>query len=245
MSATGRRDVGQEAASASVAAPEAAPETAPETALEVIALSAAAAGRMILDDVSMRVEAGELMGLTGASGSGKTTLLRVVAGLLAPTTGRVLVGGSDVTHLPTHRRGVGMVFQDQALFPHLDVSGNVGYGLPTAGVHRSARRERVEMLLRLVGLDPDRVAAQPVSTLSGGEAQRVAIARALAARPTVLLLDEPLSALDPDAHDRLAADLRTVLRAERITAVHVTHDRAEAAMVCDRVVDLAELSARR
>jgi thiamine transport system ATP-binding protein len=213
--------------------------------LEVRGVTLRIGDRTVLDRVSLTVGAGEIVALTGASGSGKTTLLRVIAGIVRADAGDVLLSGRDVTALPTHRRGIAMVFQDQALFPHLDVAGNVAYGLRMARVPRAARRSLVRELLELVGLDPALASNQAVSTLSGGEAQRVALARALAPEPGVLLLDEPLSALDPLVHDRLVEDLRRVLRERRTTALHVTHDRAEAAAVADRVVDLASVSARR
>jgi thiamine transport system ATP-binding protein len=218
-----------------------APEPGVPPALVIEQVVVELGGRRILDRVGLVVGPGELVALTGASGSGKSTLLRAVAGLVPLTGGRILLRGADLAGVPTHRRGIGMVFQDQALFPHLDVAGNIAYGLRMARTPRRTRSARVDALLGLVGLDPERVRHQAVSTLSGGEAQRVALARALAPGPAVLLLDEPLSALDPDAHARLAADLRHVLQTTATTTLHVTHDRAEAAAVCDRVVDLAAL----
>jgi thiamine transport system ATP-binding protein len=196
----------------------------------------------VLDDVSLAVADGEIVALLGPSGSGKSTLLRVIAGLLVPDTGRVEIDGVDVTDLATHRRGVGMVFQDEQLFPHRDVGENVAFGLRMTGVARPARDARVEEMLALVGLAGfDR---RRVTDLSGGEAKRVALARALSPSPRVLLLDEPLTGLDTDLHDRLAIDLRAVLRSTGTTAVHVTHDRTEADVVADRVVTLDALRAR-
>jgi thiamine transport system ATP-binding protein len=195
----------------------------------------------VLDHVSLSVADGEIVALLGPSGSGKSTLLRVVAGLITPDDGRIEIDGVDVTRLATHRRGVGMVFQDEQLFPHRDVTENVAFGLRMAGVAAAARTSRVEEMLELVGLAG--FGRRRVTDLSGGEAKRVALARALAPTPRVLLLDEPLTGLDSDLHDRLAVDLRAVLTSTRTTAVHVTHDRAEAEVVADRVVTLDSLGA--
>lgn len=196
--------------------------------------------RAVLDGVSIHVERGEIVALLGASGSGKSTLLRVVAGIVAPDSGRVRIDGEDVTDVPTHRRSVGMVFQDEQLFPHLDVGGNVAFGLRMAGVSKPDRRSRASELLRLVGLGGFEHRA--VEDLSGGEAKRVALARSLAPRPAVLLLDEPLTGLDRELHDRLATEIEGVLRATATTAVWVTHDAAEAERVADRVVQIAQLN---
>lgn len=196
----------------------------------------------VLDGIALSVSDGEIVALLGPSGSGKSTLLRVIAGLLVPDTGRVEIDGIDVTDVATHKRGTGMVFQDEQLFPHRDVGENVAFGLRMAGVGRPTRDARVEEMLALVGLAGfDR---RRVTDLSGGEAKRVALARALAPSPGVLLLDEPLTGLDTDLHDRLAIDLRAVLTNTGTTAVHVTHDRTEADVVADRVVTLDSLRAR-
>ncbi len=191
-------------------------------------------GRRVLDRVSIDVADREVVALQGPSGSGKSTLLRVIAGLLVPTSGRVVSGGRDVTTLPPHRRGVGLVFQDEQLFPHLDVGANVAFGLRMQGRPRPERRARVLELLELVGLGG--FEHRSVTSLSGGEAKRVALARSLAPRPPVLLLDEPLTGLDRALHDRLAADLARVLRETATAALMVTHDAAEAAAVADRTV---------
>lgn len=197
--------------------------------------------RAVLDRVGIEVDAGEIVALLGPSGSGKSTLLRVIAGLLPPDTGRVWIDGDDVTHVATHRRGVGMVFQDEQLFPHRDVAANVGFGLRMRRTTSHDTAGRVAELLDLVGLTG--YERRAVTSLSGGEAKRVALARSLAPRPRVLLLDEPLTGLDTDLHERLVADIAAVLRATATTAVHVTHDRAEAAAIADRVVQLGDLSA--
>jgi thiamine transport system ATP-binding protein len=190
----------------------------------------------VLDRISIDVESGEVVALLGPSGSGKSTLLRVVAGLLRPDSGRVLLDGADVTDVPTHRRGVGMVFQDEQLFPHRDVGANVGFALRMAGVERSTRERRVSELLGLVGLSG--FERRSVVDLSGGEAKRVALARSLAPEPRVLLLDEPLTGLDRELHDRLAVEVAAILRRVGSTAMWVTHDRTEADAVADRVVTL-------
>jgi thiamine transport system ATP-binding protein len=193
-------------------------------------------GRAVLDDVSLHVATGEIVALLGPSGCGKSTLLRVIAGLHVPDAGRVAWNGEDLTGVPPHRRGIGLVFQDLQLFPHKDVGANVAFGLRMQGVEKQERRERVGRLLDLVGLPgyEDR----RTSTLSGGEAQRVALARSLAPEPRLLLLDEPLGALDRDLHDRLAVDVRALLQRVGITAIHVTHDEAEARTIGDRLVVL-------
>ena len=195
-------------------------------------------GRRILDDVSLDVADGERLALLGPSGSGKSTALRVIAGLQAPSAGRVLLGGRDVTRVPAHRRGTGLVFQDAALFPHRDVAGNVGFGPRVAGLREDERRARVREALELVGLSGTE--RRDVTTLSGGEAQRVALARALAPRPEVLLLDEPLGALDGPLRRRLQTDLRELFERLRLTVVHVTHDVGEAFELGDRVAVLRD-----
>ncbi len=197
--------------------------------------------RTVLDHVSLEVGPEEIVCLLGPSGSGKSTLLQVVAGLLEPDSGRVCWDGTDLTGVPAHRRRIGLVFQDALLFPHLDVAGNVGYGLRVARRSRAEISARVTALLGLVGLDG--YGPRAVATLSGGEAQRVALARALAPGPRLLLLDEPFGALDRDLRDRLAVDVRDLLHRLGTPAVHVTHDLVEADLVGDRVLRLPELGA--
>jgi thiamine transport system ATP-binding protein len=196
-------------------------------------------GDPVLDGVSLTVASGEVAALLGPSGSGKSTLLRVIAGLLVPDAGSVWLDGIDVSHTPTHRRSVGLVFQDEQLFPHLTVAGNVGFGLRMAGAPRAEVARRVDELLELVGLAT--LSARPVGRLSGGEAKRVALARSLAPRPRVLLLDEPLTGLDRDLHDLLAIEVARLLRATSTTALLVTHDPDEAAVIADRTVGIADL----
>jgi thiamine transport system ATP-binding protein len=193
-------------------------------------------GRRIVGDVSLEVASGERLALLGPSGAGKSTLLRVVSGLERPTAGRVLVDGTDVTGLPAHRRGIGLVFQDAALFPHRTVAENVDFGPRVAGLPRAERAARVAEALALVGLED--AGARDPTTLSGGEAQRVALARALAPRPGTLLLDEPLGALDGPLRLRLQEDLRALFERLSLTVVHVTHDVGEAFALGDRVAIL-------
>lgn len=194
---------------------------------------------LVLDRVSLSLSSGEVVALLGPSGSGKSTLLRVIAGIIVADSGRVLVHGVDMTERPTHLRGVGMVFQDNQLFPHMSVLDNVAFGPKMAGIARSERAERAVTWLRRVGLAgfEDR----RVTDLSGGEAKRVALARTLAGEPAVVLLDEPLTGLDRDLHDRLAGELDALLHDANVSALLVTHDHDEAATIADRTVQLANL----
>jgi thiamine transport system ATP-binding protein len=190
-------------------------------------------GSRALDGVSLEVAHREVVTVLGPSGSGKSTLLRVVAGLQRPVAGRVLLDGRDVTNVPPHRRGIGLVFQDHALFHHRDVAGNIAFGLRMRNEPRAAIDRRVDELLDLVGLRG--FEHRRVATLSGGEQQRVALARALAPSPRVLLLDEPLGSLDRRLRDRLLEELAELFEAVRVTAIYVTHDQAEAFALGDRV----------
>jgi thiamine transport system ATP-binding protein len=207
--------------------------------LEVDGVTVRFGDRVVLDEVGLTVGSGEVVGLLGPSGSGKSTLLRVIAGLLVPDHGRVAWDGEDLRTVPTHRRRFGLVFQDHQLFPHRDVARNVGFGLSVSGKPQAEIRRRVTELLDLVGLPG--FERRGVASLSGGEAQRVALARALAPSPRLLLLDEPLGALDRELHARLALDLRRLLKELGIAGLHVTHDRDEAGTVADRVVSLEQL----
>mgnify|MGYP001806074471 CR=1 FL=1 len=186
-----------------------------------------------LDDVTLSAAPGEILAVVGPSGCGKTTLLRAIAGFIAPGRGCVKLGGRDVTNWPAHRRGVGVVFQSYALFPTRDVAGNIGFGLAVRGAPRREISARVEELLALVGLQG--LERRFPHQLSGGQQQRVALARALAPRPAVLLLDEPLSALDAQVRVELRGELGRILRATGVAALHVTHDQEEALALADRL----------
>ena len=190
----------------------------------------------VLKDLNLQVQPGELFALLGPSGSGKSSLLRILAGFAQPNAGRVLIDGEDVTQQPAHRRKVGMVFQNYALWPHLSVADNVAFGLVEAGVHREQRRHRVEAILRLVGLQG--FERRFPSTLSGGQQQRVALARSLVMEPRVLLLDEPFSNLDRQLRVQMRRDLRAIQQDFGITTVLVTHDQEEALTIADRVAVL-------
>jgi thiamine transport system ATP-binding protein len=190
-------------------------------------------GAAALDDASLDVTSGETVTVLGPSGSGKTTLLRVVAGLQVPDEGRVVLDEKDLAGVAPHRRGIGLVFQDHALFPHRNVAENVGFGLRMRGDDPAATTRRVGELLELVGLAG--FYRRSVGTLSGGEQQRVALARALAPEPRLLLLDEPLGSLDRRLRDRLLDDLARLFGELDLTAVYVTHDHTEAFTLGDRV----------
>ncbi|MFE7314870.1 ABC transporter ATP-binding protein [Streptomyces sp. NPDC057555] len=187
-----------------------------------------------LDAVDLDVAAHETVCVLGPSGSGKSTLLRVVAGLQHTDEGTVLLDGRDQAGVPTHRRGVGLMFQDHQLFPQRDVAGNVAFGLRMRGSSRTAQERTVAELLELVGLPGAQRRA--VASLSGGEQQRVALARALAPRPQLLMLDEPLGQLDRGLRERLVVELRRLFRELGTTVLAVTHDQGEAFALADRVV---------
>ena len=193
-------------------------------------------GFVAVRGVSLAAAEGEIIALLGASGSGKSTLLRAIAGLERVAAGELRMRGARVERVPTHLRGCGMVFQDGQLFPHRSVARNIAYGLETSRVPRAQRRERVVEMLELVGLAG--YGDRAITELSGGQQQRVALARAIAPRPRLLLLDEPLSALDRALRERLAGELRTILRSAATTAIHVTHDQEEAFTVADRIAVL-------
>ena len=187
-----------------------------------------------LAGVDLSVDRGEVVAILGPSGSGKSTLLRAVAGLQPLAEGAVTIDGIDRTDTPPHRRGVGLMFQDHALFPHLDVGANIAFGLRMQGQALATARQRTLELLELVGLQG--MAGRAIQTLSGGEQQRVALARSLAPEPAVLLLDEPLGALDRPLRERLVDELRDVFARLELTVVAVTHDQREAFALADRLV---------
>lgn len=202
--------------------------------VELCGITKSYGGTTVLTETNLVFRAGEITSLLGPSGSGKTTLLNIIAGLVEPSSGVVRVGQDDVTGLPAELRRVGYVFQSHALFPHLDVAGNIGFALRVRGVPRHRIRARVDELLTLIELDA--FGRRPVATLSGGQRQRVALARALVIRPPVLLLDEPLSNLDAQLREEMQFELRAIQRQTGTTTIMVTHDQAEALSISDRVV---------
>ncbi|MDO4656189.1 ABC transporter ATP-binding protein [Actinomyces sp.] len=208
-----------------------ASNTSASAGLSVRGLAVTYGDLRAVDGVDLEVAAGEVVALLGASGSGKSSLLRAVAGLEDVAAGEVAWAGRSMVRVPVHKRGFGLMFQDGQLFEHRDVGSNIAYGL--TGLPRAQRSERVREMLELVGLPG--FERRRVTTLSGGQAQRVALARALAPAPRLLLLDEPLSALDRALREQLATDVRTILRQGGTTALYVTHDQDEAMTVADRV----------
>lgn len=210
--------------------------------LHITDLSVVRGSTRVLDGVSLTVNAGERVSLHGPSGCGKSTLLHAIAGLIEIERGAIVVSGRNITHEPAHLRGIGLVFQDDRLFPHFDVGDNVSYSLHVRGVDKKQRRVEAAAWLERVGLAG--FAQRQVDSLSGGESKRVALARALAAEPSIVLLDEPLSGLDDALHATLLADLRELFIAMGTTVLHVTHDRAEGALLCDRAVEFARLVQR-
>jgi ABC-type Fe3+/spermidine/putrescine transport system ATPase subunit len=186
-----------------------------------------------VDNVSFEVGPGELLALVGASGSGKTTTLRMAAGYETPDAGTVTLGGKDITRIPPERRGFGMVFQHYALFPHMPVEDNVAFGLEARRVSKAERLQKARAALANVGLEG--AGSRAIQSLSGGEQQRVALARALVIEPRALLLDEPLSNLDPTLRHAMRDDLRAMLRRVGVPALFVTHDQEDAFAVADRI----------
>jgi len=190
-------------------------------------------GVKALDDVDLAVESGEFFTLLGPSGCGKTTLLRTVAGFNMHDAGRILVDGARIDHVPAHRRNIGMVYQDYAIFPHMSVADNVGFGLAMRGLPRRAIAERVARALDLVQLGG--LAGRMPHELSGGQQQRVALARAMVINPQILLMDEPLSNLDAKLRVELRDEIRDLQRSLGITTIYVTHDQEEALVISDRI----------
>jgi ABC-type Fe3+/spermidine/putrescine transport system ATPase subunit len=188
-------------------------------------------GSAILNSTSIDTTTGEIVAILGPSGSGKTTLLRAIAGLVSVTAGDIFWNGKSVLDTPTHQRGFGLMFQGYALFPHLDIANNVGFGLKMAG--ESPHNDHVEEALGWVGLEG--FGNRTIDGLSGGEKQRVALARTMANRPSLVMLDEPLGALDRNLRQKLVRDTRAVLKERAVTALIVTHDRDEAVALSDRL----------
>ncbi len=209
------------------------PAREPATVLDIQELTKSYGDTPALEEVSLQVREGELLTLLGPSGSGKTTLLKVIAGFEAPTSGRVLLRGRDISRLSPARRGVGMVFQHYALFPHMTVAQNVGYGLKLRRVARAERERRVDEMLALLRLDG--LQGRYPRQLSGGQQQRVALGRALAYDPEVILMDEPLGALDRALRIEMEEQIRGLHRELGATIVYVTHDQQEALALSDRI----------
>ena len=191
-----------------------------------------------VQDFNLSAEQGEFVSFLGPSGCGKTTTLRMVAGFELPTSGNITIGDQDLTFVPPNKRNVGMVFQSYALFPNMTVAGNIGYGLKAAGKHKSEIAKRVEEMLAIIHLE--NMGNRYPFQLSGGQQQRVALARALAIRPRVLLLDEPLSALDAKIRVELRQEIRRIQQQLGITTIYVTHDQEEALSISDRIVVMSE-----
>lgn len=187
-----------------------------------------------VEDFNLSVEQGEFVSFLGPSGCGKTTTLRMIAGFDLPTSGTITLDGNDLTFQPANRRNIGMVFQSYALFPNMTVADNIGYGLRVAGKPKAEIKQRVAEMLALIQME--NFGARYPGQLSGGQQQRVALARALAFHPKVLLLDEPLSALDAKIRVELRQEIRRIQRQLRITAIYVTHDQEEALSLSDRIV---------
>nr|WP_186363432.1 ABC transporter ATP-binding protein [Rhizobium sp. ACO-34A] len=206
--------------------------------LELIALHASYGQNHVVKGIDLKVHHGELIALLGPSGCGKSTILRLIAGLEQPTSGAIRVSEKDITSLPPHQRSMGIMFQDYALFPHMSVGKNVGYGLRMRGNDAQSVSRRVAEMLDLVGLADfhDRLPA----ALSGGQRQRVALARALAIGPSVLLLDEPFSALDRHLRLQMQAEVRRIQRATSVTTIFVTHDQEEALAMSDRIAVMSK-----
>ena len=205
-------------------------------AVEILAVTKRFDQTMALDGITLTIEAGSFVVLLGPSGSGKTTLLNILGGFLEPSAGRVWIGGADVTFVPPAKRPTTTVFQDYALFPHMSIAGNVGFGLAMRGVPKDARRARIEAALEMVGLPG--LGGRRVHELSGGQRQRVALARALVVEPQVLLLDEPLGALDLNLRRQMQDELIRIQKRVGTTFVHVTHDQDEAMSIADVIVVL-------
>ncbi|MFQ6049042.1 MAG: ABC transporter ATP-binding protein, partial [Phycisphaerae bacterium] len=191
-----------------------------------------------VDDVTLAVEPGELFFVLGPSGCGKTTLLRCLAGFCQPDAGRIYFGRRDITEVPAHRRNTAMVFQNYALWPHMTVAQNVGFGLQVRGVGRQQRRREVGQALAMVEMED--LADRKPNELSGGQQQRVALARALVVRPECLLLDEPLSNLDAKLRLQMRGEIRRICKQAGLTTIYVTHDQAEALSIADRIAILRD-----
>jgi len=206
--------------------------------LDVAAVTKRFGTATVLKDLDISVARSEFISLLGPSGCGKTTLLRLIAGLLKPDTGRIAINGSDLTQVPAHKRNIGVVFQNYALFPHLTVEQNIAFGLEAQKTPKAEIGGRVQNALALVRMET--FADRRVAALSGGQQQRVAVARALVVKPSLLLLDEPFSALDRKLRETMQIELRHLLRDLEITSIFVTHDQDEALVMSDRIAVMNE-----
>jgi ABC-type sugar transport system ATPase subunit len=215
----------------------------PEAFLQLLDVTKRYGQRTVVENVSLDVAEGESVALLGASGCGKTTTLRLIAGLEEPDAGEIWIAGDRVAAngrnlVPPNARGIGFVFQDLALWPHLTVAGNLNFVLSSANVPKRERLKRIDETLRLVRID--RFSRSYPNQLSGGEQQRVGIARAIVARPRLLLLDEPMSSLDNDLKAELLAELKSLQRLLGVTTVYITHDRAEALSITQRIAAISK-----
>jgi len=206
------------------------------TILRVVNLSSSYEGHPLLKNISFSLEEGEILCLLGPSGSGKTTLLRLIAGLEEEDTGSISFNNLNIQSIPSYRRTFGMMFQEYALFPHKNVYENIAFGLEMKKLTKKNCRSKVTEMLEIVGLEGFH--KRSIDELSGGERQRVALARSLAPQPQLLLLDEPLGSLDRTLRDRLAGEIRSILKALKVTALFVTHDQSEAFSVADKLAIL-------
>ena len=204
--------------------------------LKVTNLSVSYAGTPIISDLSFEVPTATTLAITGPSGVGKSTVLQAICGLVRISSGAIFVDNRDITQLPTHKRGIGMVTQSNDLFPHLTVSQNIAFGLRMQGVSPRETSDRVEELLELVGL-PD-FSLREIQTLSGGESRRIALARSLAPSPRILLLDEPFTGLDDETRDVLMHQVKAILQSSSMTSILVTHDHSEADFLSSSTLSL-------